>query len=169
MSEQGVEYAAFIDDQLKAERDRQVSLNDRGAKLQQSTSVTLGLFATALGMVLGDLARLTALPLCLFIGTVLVVALSFLCGVLATRLMTYEVADVRTLGAMVNERWTDNPVDSRNTTAWLNALTIERLRPGNNWKAFWLQVGIVLQGLGVILGIATFGVVAAAALVPPKP
>lgn len=169
MSEQGVEYAAFIGDQLKAERDRQASLNDRGAKLQQSTSVTLGLFATALGMVLGDYTRLTTLPLWLFIATVVVVALSFLCGVLATRLTAYEVANVKTIKAMVNERWTDDAVDSRNTAAWLNALTIERLRPGNNWKAFWLQVGIILQGVGVVVGIITFGVVAAAALAPIKP
>lgn len=155
-ADQGSTYAAFIADQLKAEHARRSSLDDRGAKLQQSLAVTVGLFATALGLLLGKDGRMAGISLWLFAATVLVLVAAFLCGVVSTRLMGYEVADGETFAHMLNSHWTDTEPSSRNITAWLDAKTIERLRPGNNFKAAWLLAGITCQGIGVALGAAAF-------------
>jgi hypothetical protein len=161
MSDQGVVYARFIDDQLEAELARRTSLDERGAKLQQSASVTVGLLATALGLLLGSNQVLSGWPLGLFVISFLVLVAAFLCGVVSTRLVTYEVADSATFEAMLNQRWVDNEVDSRNVTAWVNAKTVEAMRPGNNFKAAWLSYGIWAQGVGVLVGAIAVVVVAA--------
>lgn len=155
-ADQGATYAAFIADQLKAEHARRSSLDERGAKLQQSLAVTVGLFATALGLLLGKDGTIRGLPLWLFATTVLVLVAAFLCSVVATRLIGYEVADEQTFAQMLNTHWTDTEPSSRNITAWLDAKTIERLRPGNNFKAAWLLAGITCQGVGVAFGAAAF-------------
>ncbi|SDP18910.1 hypothetical protein SAMN04489867_1676 [Pedococcus dokdonensis] len=161
-SEQGFVYSGFIADQLGWERARQASLDERGGKLQQAASLTAGLIVAALGALTGATAELNAWSLGLFVGTIIILALAFLFGVLTTRLVDYEVADTQTLRHMTDDHWKDNVVDSRSVVAWLNATTIASLRQGNNFKASRLHRGIVCQGIGVALGAATF----AAAAVP---
>jgi hypothetical protein len=169
-SEQGVVYASFIKDQLKAEMDRRASLDDRGAKLQQSASVTVGLFVTALGVLLGKDQRLAGVGLGLFASTVVLLVLSFLGGVVTTRLIKYEVAKPQTLARMLGrDHWKDSEATSRNNTAWLDVLTLQRMRPGNDFKAAALLVGIATQGFGVLLGVVTFGAVAAGTLLGGNP
>lgn len=164
MSEQGKTYATFINEQLKAEQARRTSLDDRGGKLQQSASVAVGLFAAALGLMLGKDARIGGPALVLFVLAVVALSAAFLCGVLATRLISYAVADDSTMHKMLNAHWSDTEISSRNITAWLDAQTIERLRPGNDFKAAWLLVGIACQGVGVLLGAAAFAFAAAGSL-----
>lgn len=163
-TEQGSTYAAFIEDQMKAEQSRRTSLDERGSKLQQSASLAAGLFATALGLLLGEESKLAGWGLGLFVAAVVVLLLAFLCGVVATRLIAYEVADEETFGQMLNDRWGDSEATSRNITAYLNAKTIERLRPGNNFKAGALLAGITCQAIGVVLGATAFGVVASSVI-----
>lgn len=141
-----------------------MSLDDRGSKLQQSISLTAALLVAALGALGIKGGGLDGVTLVLFAATVVVLVGGFWCGVLATRLVTYEVADVNTLTQMVDDRWSDGVVASRNITAWLNTRTIDRLRSGNNFKARYLHIGIVCQGIGVLIGAFTFVVGAAGAL-----
>lgn len=163
-SEQGKTYATFINEQLKAEQARRISLDDRGAKLQQSASVAVGLFAAALGLMLGKDASIGGAALALFVLAVLALSAAFLCGILATRLVSYAVADDHTMLEMLNSHWGDTETSSRNITAGLDAKTIERLRPGNDFKAAWLLGGIACQGIGVLLGAAAFAFAAAATM-----
>lgn len=163
-TDQGATYAAFIAEQLKAEHARRTSLDERGAKLQQSAVVTVGLFTTALGLLVGKDGTVSGISLLLFAATVLVLTVAFLCGVVSTRLINYEVADANTFAQMLNAHWSDTETTSRNITAGLDARTIEVLRPGNNSKAKWLLMGIVCQGFGVVLGAVAFAVLAAARL-----
>lgn len=167
MTDQGSVYASFIDDQLKAELARRASLDERGAKLQQAASLTVGLLAAALGFVLKDDERLAGTPLWWFVAAIALLVISLLFGVLGTLPFKYEVATASTLRAMLDaDHWADSPALSRNNTAWLNATTLDRLRPGNNFKAFALTTGITLQGVGVVAGAVTFGMVAAGLLAP---
>jgi hypothetical protein len=169
MSDQGVVYSRFIDGQLEAELARRASLDDRGAKLQQSASVTVGLLATALGLLLGSNQALSGWPLVLFVTSFVVLVAAFLCGVFATRLTTYEVADSATFAEMLGDHWVDNEVDSRNVTAWLNARTVEAMRPGNNFKAAMLSYGIWAQGAGILVGAIAVILVAAGGISPYTP
>lgn len=165
VNEQGAVYAAFIEEQLKAELARRISLDDRGAKLQQSASITVGLFVTALGLMVGSNAPLAGPGLWLFAMSVLVLVCSFLCGIATTRLVTYEVADDQTFRKMLgDEHWADTEVTSRNITAYLNAKTVTAMRPGNNFKAAWLSYGIITQSVGVLLGAAAFVLVSTTTL-----
>lgn len=155
-SEQGRTYSTFINEQLKSEHARRISLDERGARLQQSTSVAVGLFGAALGLTLGKDASIGGAALVLFALAVLALSAAFFCGIMATKLVSYAVADDRTMLEMLSSRWVDTETSSRNITAWLDAKTIERLRPGNNFKAAWLLRGIACQGAGVLLGAAAF-------------
>lgn len=167
-SDQGSVYTAFIEEQLKAELSRRTSLDERGSKLQQSASVTLGLFAAALGMLLGKDQHLAGAGLTMFVVTVALLVVSFLGGVVTTVLFRYRMATPSTLKKMLGpEHWMDTEVTSRNYAGWLNVTTLERLRPGNNVKALALTCGITAQGLGVIAGVVTFGLVAAGLLWAP--
>ncbi|MCC2592471.1 hypothetical protein LKO27_03410 [Tessaracoccus sp. OS52] len=166
--DQGSVYTAFIEEQLKAELSRRTSLDERGSKLQQSASVTVGLFVAALGMLLGKDQHLTGGGLTMFVVTVALLVVSFLGGVVTTVLFRYRMATPSTLKKMLAaEHWIDTEITSRNFAAWLNVTTLERLRPGNNVKALALTCGIVAQGLGVIAGVITFGLVAAGLLWTP--
>lgn len=159
---QGTIYTEFIASQLRMESGRRTSLDDRGAKLQQAASVTVGLVVAALGALLGKETAFSGVSLWLFIGTMAFLVASFLAGVLTTRLFPYEVANADTLEMMIGQdHWGDSRVTSMSNTSYLNVQTLRNLRPGNDFKAAALQWGIALQGLGVLLGIATFGVVAA--------
>ncbi len=167
-SDQGSVYTAFIEEQLKSELARRTSLDERGSKLQQSASVTVGLFVAALGMLLGRDQHLTGAGLTMFVLTVAFLVLSFLGGVVTTVLFRYGMATPSTLKKMLGaEHWMDTEVTSRNFAAWLNVTTLERLRPGNNVKALALICGIAAQGLGVVAGVITFGLVAAGLLWTP--
>ncbi len=163
-NDQGAIYAAFVDEQLRAESARRTSLDERGAKLQQSASVTVGLFATAIGLLLGKDHTLAGWPLGLFVGSIVVLIGAFLCGVVSTKLVTYEVADGGTFAGMLGDHWGDSDVDSRNITGWINAKTVTAMRPGNDFKAAWLSYGIWAQGAGVLLGAVAFVLVAAGSL-----
>jgi hypothetical protein len=162
-SEQGSVYASFIESQVKAEMERKTNLDERGSRLQQASSLTVGLFVAALGMLLGKDQRMTEPGLGFFVSSVVFLMLAFLSGVVATRLFKYKVATPVTLMAMLGEaHWTDTEITSKNNTAWLNVETLQHLRPGNNVKALALLCGVVAQGIGVILGIVTFVAVAKA-------
>lgn len=74
-------------------------------------------------------------------------------GVVATWLLDYEVADGRTLWAMVDAHWTDDAIDSRNQIAALNVTTIVTMRAHISRKATALAFGLA-QGGGVLFGAA---------------
>ena len=154
-SDQGSQYAAFIHGQLQAEISRRDSLDQRGARLQQSSALSLGLFSTAVGLVT-DSTVPSGHSLVVFLASATALTGAFLCGIAATRLVDYAVADESTLTKMLNERWGDSAVDSRNIVADLEARTIRALRPGNNSKADYLAWGTRIQALGVALGAAAF-------------
>lgn len=154
-SSQGAEYAAFIAAQVAHEHDRTKLIDERATKLQQGASVTLGLFVAALSLVQEATLTIPDDALKLFFGAAGALILAFFCGVVATYSRPYAMADVKTLDTMINERWSDSTATSRNIAAHLNIRTLERRRPGNQSKANALTVGVILQGIGMLLAAAT--------------
>lgn len=157
--EQGVVYASFIDDQLQAEQARRLSVDDRAAKLLQTVVVLTGLFVTAAGLLKTDGPTPSGVVPWLLAATCGAMAAAFVLGMMAARLVEYEAADGVTLGRMVDERWTDGAVDSRNITAFLNMRSAMTLRAGNNFKARMLTWGQAALGVSVALGATSVVVV----------
>lgn len=151
-SSQGTVYANFLADQLKAEHARRESLDDRAVRLQQSAALLLGLFSTALGVVVGQGQRTSALSLVLFALTAVLFVIAAGSGVCANRLIRYRVADEVAMLRMVDERWTDSHVDSLNVVAFLNAQTTADMRAGNDRKAKRLSSGHWAQVTGLFMG-----------------
>jgi hypothetical protein len=148
-------YAAFIEGELKAERERRTVLDGRGIAVV-STSGSLVTLLAAVGAFVSNrkdfqLPFTAVLPLLLtLLGFTVAAAL----GLLVSKNRWYHVALTTTLYGMVTDHWTDDPVDSRNNVAELNVRTIHTLRVGNDRKAtlvgraLWAQLGAVLS-LGV--------------------
>lgn len=113
---------------------------------------------------MGKDKALSGVALVLFVGTVVFLVAAFLCGIVVTRLIRYEVADEKTFEGMLGDHWVDSEVTSRNITAFINARTVTAMRPGNNFKAAWLSRGIFAQGVGVLLGAVALIMVAAGSL-----
>lgn len=164
MTEQGEAFAAFIEGEVKAERDRRASLDARGlAVVTTSGSLTtllaaVGAFVSArggFGLPTGTIFPLTV--------TLVAFSLAAVCGLLASHNRQYDVADRTTLALMVGEKWPTSEVDARNVVADLNARTVDSLRRGNNKKATLLMAGLAFQLLALAaLSVAVFLVLNAA-------
>lgn len=162
-TDQGLVYATFIEEQLAWEKARQISLDERGTRLQQTVGLTSGLLVAGTGVVATEVEAIGAIGRWLFALTFIPLACAFMLGSIATRLRDYEVADPQTLYKMVGEHWGDGPIASRSITAYINIKSIDLLRSGNNKKAQTLQRGIVAQGIGAALSVVTFAVIALSA------
>jgi hypothetical protein len=154
VSEQGRTYAAYVEGEVKAERDRRSAFDARGLSLVTSSGslatllAALATVATAGGrLVLSGPVR-TAL-----IVSLLLFALAAACGIAANWNRSYAVAKPSTLDRMVNDRWAVDEVDARNYVASLNVVTVQTLRHGNNVKARLLSAGLVAQ-LAAVLAVS---------------
>lgn len=159
--DQGLVYAAFIAAALEAEHARRTSLEQRGARLQQLAPLTLGFFATAIGLVTGSVQSLGPWPLWLFIASTAALTTSVLFGIRATSFIAYDVADNDTMTKMLGEKWGDNPIDARNITADINRGTLDGIRKGNASRVRSLTWGTAMQVAGQVLGALAFVVAAA--------
>jgi len=154
MSEQGKAYAAYVEGELQAERDRRSAFDARGLSLVTSSGslatllAAVATFATAGGRLVLSGGVRTAVIVSLLLFTV---AAAF--GIAVNWNRSYAVAKPSTLGQMVNERWAVDEVDARNYTASLNVVTVETLRRGNNVKARLLSAGLVAQ-LAAVLAVS---------------
>lgn len=152
VSNQGETYSRFIEHQLAAEHARRLSLDDRSSKLAQAVILIAGLFATAAGLMASELSTAGNLSAWLFGATCTSLMTAFVGATVSGHLKPYEVADLKTMGAMLNEHWVDTEPSSRNITAHLNAQAAASLREGNNFKASALTWASVPLGLSVPLG-----------------
>jgi len=156
MSEQGKTYAAFIESELKAERERRAALDSRGLALVTTSGSLTTLLAAIGAFVTGragfQLPSASIWPLLL---TLITLAAAAGCGLLASHNRPYRVADRGTLSAMTGARWSTHEVDARNAVASINAETVLTLRRGNNDKAYLLVAGLTSQLVGLLaLGVA---------------
>lgn len=156
--DQGKRYCEFISDQLDREDARRVSLDQRAlAVITSSGAFTTLLFAvvTATRGKDGVLASSTSR---FVIATVVLLVVSALCALLATKLLGYTVTSVSTLRAMLaSPHWQDDEVDARNATATSQVNSVQTLRDGNDKKANYVVVSIGFQALAFVT--LTFAVV----------
>jgi hypothetical protein len=151
VSDQGKTYSTFIENELKAERDRRSSLDARGLAVVTTSGSLITLLAAVGAFVTSRqqfrLPSDAILPLMITLGAFVLAAL---CGLLASHNRPYQVAHADTLTEMVGNRWATTEVDARNIVARVNALTVTSLRHGNNKKAFLVVAGLVCQLVALI-------------------
>lgn len=159
MAEQGTTYAAFIENQGRAEYERRTVLDARGLGIV----TTNGAFTT---LIFGILVVLKGknFTLGLPAEVALIVALTFLilsagAGVYATQLVKYSVPDYDTLRAMLKaDHWKDSEVTARYFCASATIRTIESLGEGSDRKAGRIVAAVYLQLAGFAALAASVGI-----------
>lgn len=166
--DQGKQYAAFIDAQLKAEYDRRDSVNSRaGSALTGAAglvTVVLAVFAVFLGKdpVLTGFAKIS-------LGAAVILLLfAAAAAVMASYPWAINTAEPDSLRSLIedNQWWGGTETSARNITSGMNLDTIKELRRGTSIKFFFLMAALALQVLAVLgLVACTLAVLDAA----PKP
>lgn len=165
MSDQGTVYLAFIEAELKAERERRSTYDARGQALVV-TSAALVTLLTGLAAVAkaGTTIRVPASALAVLITAIVLFVCAAASGIVAGWNWHYALASSTTLNRMLNEHWTDDEVEARNNVATVHALTVRTLRRANAFKAACLSIGLIAQVLAlsalsmtvlIVIGIAS--------------
>lgn len=153
MTDSGAKWTAFVEQELKAERDRRVSIDARGQSVVTTSGSLVTLLAAVGAFVTSQdqyrLPRAVFLPL---VVTLTLFAVAAFLGILATYNFTFRVANGATLAAIPQHLKDSEEVTSKNIT-YLNALTVRTMRSGNNKKALLLLIAMFAQ-LGALVALA---------------
>ena len=163
MSDQGTTFAAFLKDELAAERKRREAHDQRGFEVVKTTGTLVTLVLGFAAVLLGTDYRPDSQLAVIFVSLallVLVVSTGF--ALSATQLLRYSVTDKTGLDDILKDRWESTEPTARGIVAQLSAKTIDNLRTGNDKKADrlaranWLQlIGLALLVLTVIVEMAS--------------
>jgi hypothetical protein len=146
-SDQGKTYAAFIESELKAERERRASLDARGlAVVTTSASLVTLLAAVGAFASTAENFRLPGAAVPWLIVTLVGFVVATIFGILANANWRYKVSDRTTLDRMRTEHWADHTAQAMVTVAYINTVTIDTLRRGNN-----IKVGLATSALSAQL------------------
>jgi hypothetical protein len=157
MSEGGAKYATFLEQELKAERDRRTSLDARAQSFVTASGSLVALLA-ALSALIGSRKDYTV-PSSAHIPLLCTVALfwfTLMAAILATFNFKYDVAKAPTLEQMPREHWRDDESTAMRNIAAINVSTVLTLRYGNNKKVTLLLTAFV----GQLLSLACLGLTA---------
>lgn len=158
MSDQGTEYADFIQDQLTHEYDRRDSVNGRAVTAMTSAAGLVTVVLAVVAVARGRDYTLSGAGLSWLVIALLALLFSAVLGVLAGINWRYDVTSVDTMRAMLTEHWTDTEVAARNITAYCDVVTINSLRRGTNIK-FRFLVAAALAQVTAILSLSITGLV----------
>lgn len=149
MSEQGKQYAAYVEAELKAEFGRRESVNSRSATALTGSAGFVTLILAVFAVLIGKdftLAGGAKLSLALALFALLAAGV---CAVVAGFPWRIKLTKPATLHKMVGDHWTDSEVDARANAAYANVVILESLRPGTNIKFKFLLAAGVCQILAV--------------------
>jgi hypothetical protein len=158
VSEQGHTYSTFIDNELKAERDRRATLDAKGL----SIVTTAGTFTTLLAAVGAFISNRQGFMLpeeavSPLVATLCAFVIAAALGLLASTGRHYQITTPDTLAVMLTAHWQDNEVDAKNSVSVLNVKTIASLRFGNNRKVALIIAATAIQVIGLVsLSITVF-------------
>ena len=150
MSDQGQVYLAFVEGELKAERDRRTALDGRGQAVVTASGALVALLSGIAALVqAGTKAPAPPLAVGLVLLALALFVLAAVSGIAAGWNRHYAVATPATLTRMLTEHWTDSEVDARNNVATVHATTVRTLREANRFKAACVSLGLMLQVLAI--------------------
>lgn len=150
----GARYASFVEQELKAERDRRVTLDGRGQAVVTTSAGLVALLGAVGAIVINrkDFALPAVARYPLLSALILFVAATGF-GILATINFKYDVASKETLAELVRAHLTDADDIALASILTTNVTTIVTLRRGNDKKAALLLVALFAQ-LGALLSLA---------------
>jgi hypothetical protein len=148
-------YAAFVEQELKSERERRVNLDARA----QSVVTSSGSFVTLLSVVGGLVSSRSGYKLPSVVGYPLVVTVTgftfaVLFAIFASFIFKYRLADRGSLQRITRDGWRDSEEVALMNIVTTNVTTISSLRNGNDQKArlligAWVSQVVALAALGV--------------------
>jgi hypothetical protein len=157
--DQGTVFAAFVREQLEAERKRRETLDQRGFEVIKTTGT---LVTPVVGFCSIDprgrykpQSRRALLFLSLAL-LLLIASIGF--AMAATRLLRYAVTDISGLDEILQSRWQSTEATARSTVSQLIVNKIDALRMGNDSKASKLDIAHWLQLAGLVLLVVTVAV-----------
>ncbi|TDO06482.1 hypothetical protein EV580_6573 [Mycobacterium sp. BK086] len=157
--EQGVEYAAYLKDQLAREYSRRDQVNSRAATAITSATGLATLATGIFALILGKDFTLKGAALTSMAAALLAFLAAAVFAVIAGLNRTYDAVDEATMRSLLSaEHWKDNPIDARWQTANFTILSVTTLRTGTNFKYRFLA----LSGIAQIVAILALGVCAIA-------
>jgi hypothetical protein len=152
MSEQGTNYAAFIEAELKAEHARRDSVNSRAATVLTSSAGLVTLALAVFAVIVGKDFILTGSAKTLLVLALAALLCSAACAVVAGFPWRIKLAKPSTLREMIGKKhWGDSEVTARGVAAYTNLEVIESLRPGTNIKFGWLLAAGIFQVVAVAM------------------
>jgi hypothetical protein len=159
VSDQGKAYTAFIEAELKAERDRRVHFDSRGALLVTTSASLVSLLAAVVAFFrVGTTYTFPRDALPALVVALGAFSMAAAAGILAGWNRPYSVADVPTLNKLLDERWDrDDEVRARNNVGYMQVRTVNSLRRANSWKGRWILCGLVAQLVALLaLGLVVY-------------
>jgi hypothetical protein len=161
VSEQGKEYASFIEKQLQAEEARRSSVVTRGGAAVASAAGLVTLVLAVFAVFLGKDFQASGFVAIALGVAVLALLASALCGVVIISPWKYGYAEVDSLRDLTGSQWGTSEEDARNTTANANIGTLQTLKSGTDTQVVWLTAAGVSQLIAVAaLAVATVAVLA---------
>lgn len=159
-SEQGKQYAAYIEAELKAEYDLRSSINSRAATaLTGSTgfvTLVLAVFAVLIGK--HDF-ELTGCAKGYLVAAVMALLAAAICALMAALPGKFQYALTSTLQELLGPRWGDDEIDARGVTAYCNMVVLDSLRVSNDVKVKYLIAAGICQIIAIaMLGLGVLGV-----------
>ncbi|MFD6392476.1 hypothetical protein [Nocardia sp. NPDC060259] len=146
MSDQGKTYAAFIEGELKTERERRSAYDARGQVIVTSSGALVTLLGRLAALVKSSTVATFPAPVVIAVGVALALFVgAAACGIVAGWNKYYAAATASTLARMIGEHWTDDEVDARNNVAAVQVRTVDTLRRANAFKARWVGIGLIVQ------------------------
>lgn len=141
-------FTAFVEGEVKAERERRNALDARGIAVL-TTSGTLVTLVFAIGAVVTGATGFSPPAETVVIVTIGLVAFvaAALFGLLANRLKKYDVVTTGQLWSWRNNAaaWAASDQDARRAITKGNIVTIDTLRAGNDTKAKWIEAALWAQ------------------------
>jgi hypothetical protein len=153
VSDQGAAYLAFVEGELRAERERRATFDARGQGLITTSGVLVTLLGGLAAVVRGGTAvRPGPIAVVIVVLALTLFVMAAICGIVAGWNRRYAVTTYGTITTMLGAHWTDTEVDARNNIATVHAKTINTLRAANKFKAACVSAGLILQ----VLALTTF-------------
>jgi hypothetical protein len=145
MSEQGKQYATFIEAQLRAEDERRSSVTSRAGSALTGATGLVTLVLAVVAVLLGKDFTLSGPAKAFLVAALFALLLSGCCAVLAGVAWSFVTPKPKTLQEMLQSHWTDSEVTARNNTAYCDLTTLLSLRHGTRIKFRFLTAAAVCQ------------------------
>lgn len=154
MTDSGVNYAPFVEQELRSERERRTTLDARGQAVVTTSGVLVTILSTVTAIAINRKVLIVPGPVRYSIlSTLACFIIAVILGILATINFKYDVASKSTLMQLSREHSADSrEIAERNIVA-TNVATILTLRKGNDRKATFLFTALFAQ-LAALLSLA---------------